>query len=143
MNLGARASRDHVALIDLTPMIDVVFLLIVFFMTTAQFANMSKERLELPEQEGESAAGAEAGIIVNLRADGRIVVSGETLTLETLLRRVATEIAEAGSAEALDLLVRADRGASAAALNDIADGLAQRGVPSWRLATERPAGGAR
>jgi len=143
VNFEARASRDHVALIDLTPMIDVVFLLIVFFMTTAQFANMSKERLELPVQEGESAGAPEPAIVVNLRADGQLVVSGETITLERLLRRVAADIAKAGSAEELDLLVRADKGASAAILNDLADGLAQRGVASWRLATERPAGGAR
>ena len=143
MNFEARASRDHVALIDLTPMIDVVFLLIVFFMTTAQFANMSKERLELPVQDGESAGSPEAAIVVNLRADGQLVVSGETITLERLMRRVAADIARAGSAENLDLLVRADKGASAAVLNDLADGLAQRGVASWRLATERPVGGAR
>ncbi len=142
MNFEARASRDHVALIDLTPMIDVVFLLIVFFMTTAQFASMSKERLELPQQEGETAGSPEAAIVVNLRASGELIVSGETITLERLLRRVAADIAKAGSAEELDLLVRADRGASAAVLNDLADGLADRGVATWRLATERPAGSA-
>jgi len=141
VNFSADQPRDHVALIDLTPMIDVVFLLIVFFMTTAQFASMNKEALELPKQEGESASTGEAGIIVNLRADGQIIVSGTPLSLEALLRRVAAEIA-GGSADDLDLLVRADRGASAAVLNDIAEGLAERGVPRWRLATERPAGGA-
>jgi biopolymer transport protein ExbD len=142
MNLSRSASRDHVALIDLTPMIDVVFLLIVFFMTTAQFASMSKERLELPEQEGEAASAPDAGTVVNLRASGELVVSGDTLTLEALLRRVAADIAKAGSAEELDLLIRADRGASAAHLNDLAEGLAARGVTRWRLATERPPGGA-
>lgn len=142
MNFDARSSRDHVALIDLTPMIDVVFLLIVFFMTTAQFASMSKERLELPVQQGETAGAPEAAIVVNLRASGRLIVSGETITLERLLRRVAADIAKAGSAEELDLLVRADRGASAAVLNDLAEGLADRGVARWRLATERPAGSA-
>lgn len=143
MNFGADTTKEHVALIDLTPMIDVVFLLIVFFMTTAQFANMNKERLELPQQDGENAAGSEAGIIVNLRASGEIIVAGAPVTLETLLRRVAAEIAKAGSAEELDILVRADRGASTSVLNDIAEGLADRGVARWRLATERPVGGAR
>ncbi len=142
MNFEARASRDHVALIDLTPMIDVVFLLIVFFMTTAQFASMSKERLELPKQQGETAGSPEAAIVVNLRASGELIVSGETITPERLLRRVPADIAKAGSADQLDLLVRADRGASAAILNDLADGLADRGVATWRLATERPAGSA-
>jgi len=141
MRLSRSASREHVALIDLTPMIDVVFLLIVFFMTTAQFASMSKERLELPEQQGEESAAAEAGTVVNIRATGEYVVSGDSLTLETLLRRVAADIARAGSPEDLDLLVRADRGADAALLNDLAEGLAARGVSSWRLATERPSGG--
>lgn len=139
MNFSDVESREHVALIDLTPMIDVVFLLIVFFMTTAQFATMSKERLELPKQEGESEAVAvEPGIVVNLRAGGDIVVAGAEISLEAVLRRVAAEIARAGSAEDFDLLIRADRGASAADLNDIAEGLSDRGVTRWRLATERP-----
>ncbi len=142
MNFSGQANKEHVALIDLTPMIDVVFLLIVFFMTTAQFANMNKERLELPRESGERAAGSEAGIVVNLRANGEIIVAGAPVTLESLLRRVAAEITKAGSAQDLDLLVRADRGASTAILNDIAEGLADRGVARWRLATERPIGAA-
>ena len=44
----ARQRRRSVA-VDITPMIDVVFLLIIFFMTTAQFAQLTKAEVDLPQ----------------------------------------------------------------------------------------------
>ena len=38
MRFGKRAQSERVRSIEITPMIDVVFLLIIFFMTTARFA---------------------------------------------------------------------------------------------------------
>ena len=38
--------------LNLTPMIDVVFLLLIFFMTVSQVSKINKERLDLPQQQG-------------------------------------------------------------------------------------------
>ncbi|MEC9372838.1 MAG: biopolymer transporter ExbD, partial [Planctomycetota bacterium] len=38
--------------IDITAMIDVVFLLIIFFMTTAQFVKMTRAEVDLPRETG-------------------------------------------------------------------------------------------
>ncbi|MEQ8762428.1 MAG: biopolymer transporter ExbD [Planctomycetota bacterium] len=73
--------------INLTPMIDVVFLLIIFFMVTTTFIQLEKEMsIELPEaQSGESAGEGAKEIIVNVLAEGRIVVNQQDVSADGLL----------------------------------------------------------
>ena|SRR5262252_5232873 len=40
--------------IDMTPMVDVAFLLLIFFMTTTQFQPPERERIELPKSNSEA-----------------------------------------------------------------------------------------
>jgi biopolymer transport protein ExbD len=49
------------ATFDLTAMIDVVLLLIIFFMLTSQFAATDRAAVELPAQKGLEAAAATKG----------------------------------------------------------------------------------
>ena len=76
MNFRTRQARREPEL-DLTPLIDVVFLLLVFFLVTATFAQ-SREHAGLPVDLPEGATGetvaAEGQITVHLHADGRITV---------------------------------------------------------------------
>ena len=75
---------------NLTPMIDVVFQLLVFFMVATSFMDPEREiDIELPEANaGEPAPESNEDIIINVFADGRLVVSGEDLDAESLLRRL-------------------------------------------------------
>ncbi|MCH8923587.1 MAG: biopolymer transporter ExbD [Planctomycetes bacterium] len=78
---------------NMTPMIDVVFLLIIFFLVASTMAKQdSREDQPLPE----AASGHQRSdqkrpaVIVNVRQDGQIVVSGDTLRpreLAELLRQ--------------------------------------------------------
>ena len=44
--------RAGVPLMNMTPMIDVVFLLLIFFMTVSQVSQINRERLRLPKEKG-------------------------------------------------------------------------------------------
>jgi len=142
-----RFAPDHrgerVLDIDITPMIDVVFLLIIFFMTTAQFVRMTKADVDLPIEKGdEEQVSSETGLIVNVTQDGRFIVDQRTVDLPLLARMVAAErrrVEQGGGS--LDLWIRADRNAPASVLNRLSSELAEIGVRGWRLATEAPRGG--
>mgnify|MGYP001591636522 CR=1 FL=1 len=73
-------SRDPAAdlALNLAPMIDVVFLLLIFFMVATTFAEKEKElSLDLPAAEsGEVAADPIDEIVVNILADGTLRVDG-------------------------------------------------------------------
>ena len=53
MKFVTARERSRSLHIEITPMIDVVFLLIIFFMTTAQFARMTRAELSLPVEPGD------------------------------------------------------------------------------------------
>lgn len=94
--------------------------------------------MNLPVEKGEDAAEREqAGLTINVLADGRIVVDGREVSLEELDGLVDAAVAAAGGADRLKPLIRADRASDAARLNEIFGRLSARGLAAIRLATER------
>ena len=53
MPFKTKSTRIIIPIVEMTPMIDIIFLLIIFFMVAAQFANQSKVDLQLPKETGE------------------------------------------------------------------------------------------
>ncbi len=136
--------RSHLPNIDLTAMVDVVFLLIVFFLTTSSLVEQSRTPLELAEEQGEDLPPPPTPpLLINITAGGSYVVEGDEFSLDSLLVRVAQEDAESKRRnQALEVTVRADHRAAMAPVNQLATALAERGIRSWRLATQLPAAGA-
>ncbi len=133
--------RTRGVAIDITPMIDVVFLLIIFFMTTAQFSRMTRADVDLPQERGEQRqTPEEAGIVINITRNGELIVSNRSVDLDELEAIVRAEIRQGPelSAQNLKLMIRADRNTEAARLNQVVTMLTSLGVGSARLATEVP-----
>lgn len=63
--------------ITLTPMIDVVFLLLIFFMVTTSFSQQSELKINLPEANGQQAETKEKMIILTINADGLYFINGD------------------------------------------------------------------
>lgn len=134
---NARSSNRSVV-VDMTPMIDIVFQLLIFFLVTAQMAQQTRAQLDLPKEQGEEEKQKEiAGLTVNVLADGSIVVNDQTVSLEALDRMIDEAIAVAGGPDKLKPLIRADRKADSTRLNEVFNRLSGRGLSAIRLATER------
>lgn len=100
-------STQELPTVNLTPMIDVVFLLIIFFMVGTQFTSQERQiDLKLP-----GAGQLQAMIVppdrreVAVAADGTVILDGQTVTLEQLTSRL--ESMRAGFPD-LRVVVRAD-----------------------------------
>ena len=128
MRFASRNKPDRLLPVDMTPMIDIVFQLLIFFLTTAQLAQFSRAEMDLPQ---------EAGIIVNLLADGTIQIAGERLDDATFAVMAEELVLDHPGEELARLrpLVRADRNAAAARLNRVLEILQSAGVPAVRIAT--------
>lgn len=77
MDFRGHRHRRHEATLDLTPLIDVVFLLLIFFLVTATFAQsqaQSSVPVDLPEGATGQTVGADERITVHLQDDGTITV---------------------------------------------------------------------
>jgi biopolymer transport protein ExbD len=78
---------------NMTPMIDIVFLLIIFFLVTNHLTNRETEPdIDLPSaQSGQEVETENPNrLIVNINADGGLAVEGRTLSLEELQGLIAT-----------------------------------------------------
>lgn len=86
----------------LAPLLDVVLLLLIFFVVTSSFATPTLE-LELPEAEGRSSTRASA-LVIAVDATGEIAIEGRPTTLDALESRLREAKAQARPVE-----LRADR----------------------------------
>lgn len=121
---------------DLTPMIDVVLLLIIFFMLTSQFARTSHRSVDLPREKGEAKSPpAPNSVVVELDANGNLSVEGRYASMREVVDDVKKTVDRAGGVDSLEVVVRADRTCAAAHLNKLALALAGAGVQRWKLAT--------
>lgn len=133
--------RKRTITVELTSMIDVVFLLIIFFMTTAQFARQTRAEVSLPQEQGEQdPVPEEAGLVINITEAGLIIVNDAQVNLEELEYLVQQEIAQYPdrSTHQLKLLIRADKNAKSARLNQIVNLLQTLNVGAARIATQVP-----
>ena len=76
---------------QLTSMLDVIFLLLCFFVTASVFSQWESEiSIQLPAAKSSEAPGRLPGeIILNVGSDGSVVVNGRTLSMDELGGRLA------------------------------------------------------
>ncbi len=94
-----KITRDDESTLNLTPMIDVVFLLIIFFMVGSRFSEISEaERdisLSVPSvQHAETLTQPPRSRIINVYADGKVTLDLEKVSLQELTERLVKARAE-------------------------------------------------
>ncbi len=106
-------------LMNMTPMIDIVFLLLIFFMTVSQISEVNKEKLELPKHEG-TEDQQPTTVIVNVDQDGRIIVSGKDYSPGELSALIGDELAsKGGEPSRVTVMLRADRRGTCRTVNEV------------------------
>ncbi|MCO5787519.1 biopolymer transporter ExbD [Pseudomonas sp. G11-1] len=131
-----RTRREEVG-VNLTPLIDVVFLLLIFFMVSTTFTRETQLKLDLPESaSGEPVENQNLEQIeVLVSATGEVTINGKSLinpdldNLQTALQR------EAGGNNSLPVVITADAKASHQSVITVMDAAGQQGFSRLRLTT--------
>jgi len=91
-----KTQQDDQPRLDLTPMIDVVFLLIIFFMVATRFAEMERDiELELPEVASASAlTSAPKQRVVTVGNEGQVTLDGNEVSLPELVSKLSAACRE-------------------------------------------------
>ena len=78
--------------LDLTPMIDIVFLLIIFFMVGTKFSELERKiGLQVPAVANNGALSSEPEKkVVNVYRDGRVELENQEVSLDELTRRLTS-----------------------------------------------------
>lgn len=107
MLLQAAPPRDEIGF-DFTPIIDVVFNLLIFFLVATSFQQVEREaRIALPETVASGPITASLReIVINVDRDGALIVAGRAIAPEAL-RRMLTDALAANPNQKVN--VRGDR----------------------------------
>jgi biopolymer transport protein ExbD len=133
------SNRDpEPAAMQLAPMIDIVFLLLIFFIVTWQFTRSETELdVSVPTaQEGSELTRPRGEIIINILPDGTIRVDSTTLDLPQLQERLASI---AKQFENQPVRIRGDGQVFYQRIVDVINTCQKAGIWNISFATQRPA----
>lgn len=120
--------------VDLTPMVDVVFLLLIFFMISTTFVETQGLTIKLPKASASKVPQQDKEVQVYLSKDGEIFLQEEQLSLEQLQVRLAGYGDAAGRTM---FLLMADREAQHGGVVQLMDLAKRSGFEKLAIATEK------
>ena len=138
--LRARKRKNTIGAFDLTPMIDVVLQLIIFFMFTSQFGQVSRTVVDLPQEKGEDAEPDKPTLVIDITVEGAYIVDARPLSFDRVLSVVGREADRFADPSAMTVLIRPDKRTAAGAINRLADEFAKMGVRRWSITTSAEGG---
>lgn len=132
-----RQSREELP-VNLTPLIDVVFLLLIFFMVSTTFTKENRLTIELPEAVGEAKEQTAKAIEVNISADGAIAINGKSLidNERSTVSKALTEVSNGDTS--MSLIIIADAKAPHQSVVTSMDAAGQLGFNHLSIATKPP-----
>jgi biopolymer transport protein ExbD len=125
--------------IDMTPMVDVAFLLLIFFMTTTTFKPPERVSVVLPGSKSEIHVPETNTIIMTVNKAGEIYISDEDLSQTQLVPKediVKAILTWRAKSPAAIVVVKGDREVDYGAVADIMDALAQSKTLRFNLMTD-------
>ncbi|MGD2136816.1 MAG: biopolymer transporter ExbD [Gammaproteobacteria bacterium] len=123
--------------INLTPLIDVVFLLLIFFMVSTTFEHQSRIKIDLPEATAVPTRPDDESLEIIIDAEGRFFI-GERQVVNTELKTLRAAISKAaGDREAIPVIIRADANTPHQSVVTALDAAAQLGLTQISLATSK------
>jgi len=123
--------------VNLTPLIDVVFLLLIFFMVSTTFEHQSRIQVELPEASAEPITPEAESLEIIVDAQGRYFI-GEEQVVNSQLKTLKGAIAKVlGDRTDMPVIVRADANSPHQSVVTVLDATSQLGLTRISLATTR------
>ena len=129
-----KTKRVHSVVFNITPMIDIVFLLNIFFMTVSQITRVVDQPIPLPIVNAGAQTGSSANVTINVNDQGNIIVSGQKYTLSKTVQILKNRIEESGSTDGLKIELRCDKNCPSEHVNRIIEQLSGIGIEYVRIA---------
>ena len=129
---GTSAKRGPIVGINVTPMVDVVLVLLVIMMVTATYIVAQSFNVELPKT-ASSDEPAPSPLIVTLEKNDRVLFN-ETPVTEAELK---TKLAEAGAGKDANLVISADKDVKHGSVMHVVDLAKLAGITKFALNVEK------
>ncbi len=133
---GRRGRRKAAAMseINVTPMVDVMLVLLIIFMVTAPLLTVSVP-VDLPQTQGQNISSDKEPLIVTVTANGDIYLQETKLVLEALVPRLQ---AMKGANPDMRIFVRGDKGVAYGRIMEAMGALSAAGFKHVALVADLP-----
>lgn len=127
--------------VNLTPLIDVVFLLLIFFMVSTTFTEETHLSIDLPEAVGDPTSDTSERLDIVISADGAYSVNGQAL-VNNRIETLRSALQKLSSDAKLPLTITADAKTPHQAVVTAMDAAGQLGFVKLSITTREPAAAA-
>lgn len=135
MKIKAFVDKTETTQVDLTPLIDVVFILLIFFILSANFTDESSIRVDRPSASSSEVSQENTTFNVSIDENGAIWFDHKTTTLSQLQLQLKSRVLFSENSNAV---VNADKNIDTGKLIDVVDVIRNSGVKSVAIATQSP-----
>lgn len=130
---GFIEKRESSAEVNIAPLLDMVFILLIFFVITTNFSRQSGVEVQKPKAQSAVYQGQKT-ILVGISREGSIHIHGRQVNLEKLTRIVASEIARRPAA---NVVIVADRASMLGRAVEVMDACILAGVKKVSVAADK------
>ena len=131
--------RDEIDL-NLTPLIDVVFLLLIFFMVSTTFEKTSKLKIDLPEASNKATQQVNKKIVIGIDVKGRYYINERQLVNTQLKTLKLALLKIAGNNKDIPIVLRADAKTPHQSVVTAMDAASQVGLTRLSISTSETSG---
>lgn len=130
---GFLNKNDSSAEVNIAPLLDMVFILLIFFVITTNFNRQSGVEVQKPKAQSAIYQGQKT-ILVGISQEGTIHIHGKQVNLDKLTRIVSSELTRRPDA---NVVVVADRGSLLGRAVEVMDACILAGVKKVSVAAEK------
>jgi biopolymer transport protein ExbD len=93
MRISACRRRSHTTELNMAPLIDMVFLLLIFFLVTTSFVREAGVEVKRPKAQT-AAAKEKANMIIGVTQNGVVYIEGKSIDIRSLRARMERFVSE-------------------------------------------------
>ena len=120
--------------IDLTPMLDVVFIMLIFFIVVASFIKEAGVEVNRPDKNQPDNPEDSTSILVEVASDNQIWMENRRVDIRAVRANIQRLLAEDPEAP---VTIKVEKGAEAGIVVDVADAARESGVAAVNWASDR------
>ncbi|MEC8002486.1 MAG: biopolymer transporter ExbD [Pseudomonadota bacterium] len=130
----AKQQQQDGAEIDLTPMLDVVFIMLIFFIVVASFIKEAGVEVNRPDDNQPDDPEDSTSILVEVASDNQIWMENRRVDIRAVRANIQRLLAEDPEAP---VTIKVEKGAEAGIVVDVADAARESGVAAVNWASDR------
>ena len=128
------AAAEEGSQIDLTPMLDVVFIMLIFFIVVASFIKEAGVEVNRPDDNQPDNPEDSTSILVEVASDNQIWMENRRVDIRAVRANIQRLLAEDPEAP---VTIKVEKGAEAGVVVDVADAARESGVVAVNWASDR------